>query len=233
MDRRLFLQQSTMGFGTVALAGLLAENASASEGYVSPFTPKPPHHAPQAKRVIFLCMKGGPSHMDMLDYKPKLTQDDGRALGKNANVRLLGSLWKFRQHGQSGLWFSELLPELAKRADDLCVLNGMQTDNPEHAQALDFLHTGSFQFCPSVNGSLGFCTDSVPRTRTCPGSSPSTRPLCWGEPSITEVHFYPRLIREHRSAATIKPLQTSRSVTSRTPGSIALSSAAVSICCSH
>ena len=105
--------------------------------------------------------------MDMLDYKPKLSKNDGKAIGENKNVRLLGSLWNFQQHGQSGMWFSELLPALANRADELCMLNGMHTDNPEHAQALDFLHTGSFQFVRPSMGSwvlygLGSANQNLP-----------------------------------------------------------------------
>ena len=74
-------------------------------------------------------------------------------MGSNEKIKLLGSLWDFKQHGQSGMWFSEMLPELAKRADDICMLHGMQSDNPEHSQALDFLHTGSFQFVRPSMGS--------------------------------------------------------------------------------
>jgi len=149
-NRREFLHRSTLGFGSVALASLLAESNAA---HVSPFATKRPHHRARAKRVIFLCMKGGPSHMDMFDYKPKLKADDGKVFGSNENVKLLGSLWDFKQHGNSGMWFSELLPELAKKADKICMLNGMHSDNPEHAQALDFLHTGSFQFVRPSMGS--------------------------------------------------------------------------------
>jgi len=97
-------------------------------------------------------MKGGPSHIDMFDHKPKLQADDGKSLGASENIKMLGSLWNFEQKGQDGMWFSELLPNLANCADDLCMLHGMHSDNPEHAQALDFLHTGSFQF---VRPSMG------------------------------------------------------------------------------
>ena len=86
--------------------------------------PKPPHFPARAKRVIFLCMEGGPSHVDTFDYKPKLTTDDGKAVRRRAGspaAKLLASPWKFSQHGQSGLWISELFPEVAKHADDLCV----------------------------------------------------------------------------------------------------------------
>ncbi len=143
-----------MGFSSVALAGMLGDLSSRAAdvaAYKSPFAPKQTHFSPPAKQVIFLCMKGGPSHMDMFDHKPQLKKDDGKAVGGNDKIRLLGSLWDFKQHGQSGMWFSELLPHLATKADELCMLNGMVSDNPEHAQALDFLFTGSFQFVrPSI-----------------------------------------------------------------------------------
>ena len=147
MRRREWLQNSACGLGSVALASMIQqETAGTNAELASPFSRESPHHLPKAKRVIFLCMKGGPSHMDMFDYKPQLQKDDGKSVGTNSKIRLLGSLWKFRQYGQNGQWVSDLLPEIAKRVDDLCFLGGMETDNPEHAQALDFLHTGSFQF---------------------------------------------------------------------------------------
>ena len=93
------------------------------EKAANPLAPKQPHFPARAKRVIFLCMEGGPSHVDTFDYKPKLTADDGKpfAQGRFAGAKLLASPWKFAQHGQSGLWISELFPEVAKHADDLCV----------------------------------------------------------------------------------------------------------------
>ncbi len=151
-SRRNFLQNTSFGLGSVALAGLMGQNAEAAR-YQSPFAPKRPQHAAKAKRIIFLTMKGGPSHMDLFDYKPRLQADDNKLVSSNGNNRYRGSLWDFAQHGQSGLWFSELLPNLATQADELCMLNGMVSDNPEHAQALDLLHTGSFQYVRPSMGS--------------------------------------------------------------------------------
>ncbi|MCB1062896.1 MAG: DUF1501 domain-containing protein [Verrucomicrobiae bacterium] len=148
-SRRHFLHSAASGLGSVALAGMLSESGVAA----SPYAPRRSHFPARAKRIIFLCMKGGPSHMDMFDYKPKLQADDGKVMGASKNLKMLGSLWDFKQHGQDGMWFSELLPELSKHADDLCLLHGMHSDNPEHAQALDFLHTGSFQFVRPSMGS--------------------------------------------------------------------------------
>jgi Protein of unknown function (DUF1501) len=145
LSRRTVLQASASGFGYLAFAGL---STWAAEKEANPLSPKAPHFAPRAKRVIFLCMEGAPSHVDTFDYKPKLTADDGKGFtkGRQMGAKLLGSPWKFAQHGKSGLWLSELFPELAKQADDLCLINSMYTDVPAHPQAFQNLHTGSFQF---------------------------------------------------------------------------------------
>ncbi|WP_439625085.1 DUF1501 domain-containing protein [Gemmata sp.] len=150
-SRRQALKRAGTGFGYVAFAGLAAE-AAAREARApdSPLAPKKPHFEPRAKRVIFLCMRGGPSHMETFDPKPQLAADHGKP-GKLKGGKLLGSRWKFNKHGESGLDVVELLPETAKHADTLCVLRGMHTDNENHPQALEQLHTGSFQFTrPSV-----------------------------------------------------------------------------------
>src|SRR5262249_912712 len=116
--------------------------------------PRAPHLPARAKRVIFLCMNGGPSHVDLFDYKPALNQRSGEAstVGpERAGARVLGSPFAFAQHGASGLWVSEILPDLARQADDLCVIRSMHTDLPNHSQAFIQMHTGSFQFVrPSV-----------------------------------------------------------------------------------
>ncbi|MFO0843081.1 MAG: DUF1501 domain-containing protein [Gemmataceae bacterium] len=112
--------------------------------------PKPTHFPARAKRVVFLCMNGGPSHVDLFDYKPELNRRSGESSPVGGG-KLLGSPFKFAQHGKAGLWVSEVFPELAKHADDLCVVHSMRTDLPNHSQAFLQMHTGSFQFVrPSV-----------------------------------------------------------------------------------
>ncbi|MBI3468608.1 MAG: DUF1501 domain-containing protein [Planctomycetes bacterium] len=148
LSRRDWLRLTSCGFGGLALAGLAGE-AAASAG-VNPLEPKLPHFAPRAKRVIFLYMRGGPAHMDTFDYKPRLAMDDDQPV-KVKSRKILKSPWEFKQRGRSGLWVSELLPEIAQHADELCVLAGMHTDVPNHPEAMVQLHTGSFQFVrPSV-----------------------------------------------------------------------------------
>ena len=107
----------------------------------------------RAKHIIFLSMRGAPSHVDTFDYKPRLNADNGKQ-GKYGPP-LLGSPWKFAKQGASGLWISSLFPHLGKHADDLCLLRGMQCDQPNHSQATMQTHTGSFQF---VRPSMGAWT---------------------------------------------------------------------------
>ena len=151
--RRQMLQATSCGFGYAALAGLTTESARAEKAKqgTNPLAVKPPHFEPKAKRVIFLCMRGGPSHVDTFDYKPQLATDNGKPAPQQKARKLMQSPWKFNQHGESGLWISELFPHLAKHADELCLLNGMHADVPSHPECYVQLHTGSFQFVrPSV-----------------------------------------------------------------------------------
>ncbi len=165
-SRRDMLRMMSCGFGLMAFAGI-ASGASAAQqmanalrrgdgGSDNPLAPKAAHFAPRAKRVIFLCMQGGPSHVDTFDYKPELITNDGKSLsGVRAGAKLMASPWKFKQYGKSGLWISDLMPETAKHADKLCLLHGMNTAVPAHAQATVMMHTGSFQF---VRPSMGAWT---------------------------------------------------------------------------
>jgi hypothetical protein len=159
MPRRQALQSLASGFGYLAFAGLAhAEAARQAAGSDDPLAPKPTHFPARAKRVIFLCMNGGPSHMDLFDYKPVLNQHaaEGKTLdGKQYGAKLMGAQFPFARHGESGLWISEVCPHLAEQADDLCLINSMQTDLPNHSQAFGQMHTGSFQF---VRPSLGAWT---------------------------------------------------------------------------
>ncbi|MBM4068885.1 MAG: DUF1501 domain-containing protein [Planctomycetes bacterium] len=161
-SRRHFLQAAGCGFGAIALAALQAERAAAN-----PLAPRAPHFTPRARRVIFLFMQGGPSHMDLFDYKPRLARSHGQPLpftlpaveqtvGMN-NTRLLGPVAGIRPHGQSGLLVSDLLPNLARHADDLCVLRGMVADSPNHPTAINFLHTGALNdLRPSLGAWLAY-----------------------------------------------------------------------------
>ena len=171
LTRRQILQSASAGFGYLAFQGVQADqNARGQDAKnhstaKNPLTAKPPHFAASAKRVIFLCMQGGPSHVDTFDYKPQLTRDHGKA-GKYGGS-LLKSPWEFRQRGNSGLWISDLFPEVARHADDLTLIRSMQCDQPVHPGAMTQMHTGTAQFIrPSLGAwtlyGLGTENDSLP-----------------------------------------------------------------------
>ena len=128
-SRRAALQSASCGFGYLALQALCAQQAAAASA--GGLTGRPPSLPARAKRVIFLCMSGGPAQLDTFDYKPQ-----------TGNKKHPGSVFRFQQHGESGLWISELLPETARHADQLCVINGMYADTGIHAQSFLQLHTG-------------------------------------------------------------------------------------------
>jgi hypothetical protein len=152
--RRELLQSASAGFGYLAFSGLSTLHAQETAAVANPLAPKAPHFKARAKRVIFLCMQGGPSHVDTFDYKPKLASDAGKG-GKAGGGKLLASPWKFKQQGKSGLWISELFPEIGKHADELCLIRSMHCDQPVHTRAMTQMHTGTAQF---VRPSLGAWT---------------------------------------------------------------------------
>jgi hypothetical protein len=152
VSRRQVLRQTALGFGFLALADLLRAADQAGPA-------KTPHFAPKAKGVIFLFMKGGPSHVDTFDPKPLLDRDDGKPYpGEKPRVQfaktgnLLRSPWKFGRHGRSGIPVSELFPHVARHVDDLCLIHSLHGTNPAHGGAVLKLHTGSDNF---VRPSMG------------------------------------------------------------------------------
>ena len=153
-NRRLFLQRSGLGLGGVALASLLGQAAESPRG--TPGVLAKPHHAPKAKRVISLFMAGGPSHLELFDDKPLLTKNYGQEIpdavrggqrltgmsGFQSSLPLVGSFAKFARHGQSGATVSELLPNIAKMADDLTFVKSVHTDAINHDPAITLCQTG-------------------------------------------------------------------------------------------
>jgi hypothetical protein len=163
LSRRQWLHQSGCGFGMLALTHLLAQDSCAevpADRAASPLSVLPPHHAPRAKRVIFLYMPGGPSHVDLLDPKGRLETDHGKPLPfekpkleRTKTGNLLASPWKFARHGESGIEVSELLPGLASRIDDVCVIRSMVADNINHSGAALQMCTGEQAFSRPSMGS--------------------------------------------------------------------------------
>lgn len=157
--RREFLRSSSMGFGWLAFAGMAAASTShASETQ--------PHILPKAKRVIFLFMDGGVSHVDSFDPKPELAKRSGqpaqwkpdvRSQAVSAGRKWLGSPWKFQQHGDSGLWVSDLFPHITKVVDDLCVIRSVIGETPLHGAQSLLLHTGrSVAAAPSMGSWISY-----------------------------------------------------------------------------
>ena len=144
------------GFGAVALAALLTEEAAAEAksraGVRTSVSLKTEHFPPRAHNIIFLYMDGGPSQVDTFDYKPLLAKYDGRDPHSvfpveptqfNNVGKVMATPWKFQRRGESGLWVSELFPHVAGCADDLTVIHSLVSQFPEHTSANYFLHTGS------------------------------------------------------------------------------------------
>jgi hypothetical protein len=162
-SRRQWLQQLGCGFGSLALADLLSREARANVPVgrsANPFAVLPPHFTPKAKRIIFLYMPGGPSHVDLLDPKPRLEVDNGKPLPfekpkleRTKTGNLLASPWKFSRHGEAGIEVSELLPGLASRIDDVCVIRSMIADNINHTGAALQMCTGEQAFSRPSMGS--------------------------------------------------------------------------------
>lgn len=143
MTRREMLARTGMGFGALSLAGLVGEAQAATQAGVQP------HFAPKAKRVIFLFMNGGPSHVDTFDPKPKLRELEGQKpsgeLFRKARGTFTASPFTFKRYGKSGIEVCETLPNLGSIIDDCCVIRSMHTDVPNHEPALLQMHTGNVQ----------------------------------------------------------------------------------------
>lgn len=150
LSRRAFLGQSSMGLGSLALARLFRPDLFAAEPGAAGF----PNLQAKIKRVIFLCMAGGPAHLELFDYKPELAKRDGEPMPesftKNQQIaqlqgqelRILGPQHGFRRYGRSGQHMSELLPHIGSIADDICIVRSMTTEQINHDTAHTFMNTG-------------------------------------------------------------------------------------------
>ncbi|MFM7844202.1 MAG: DUF1501 domain-containing protein [Planctomycetota bacterium] len=163
IDRRNYLsqvfRQSACGFGLLALRGMLQDCAVAQAAQ------RGPQGSPRAKRMIFLFMQGGPSHVDTFDYKPILEKQDGQMLSfgdarilantgqRQSQHRVMKSPWKFSRYGQTGRAVSELFPEIGRQADDLCFVHSLHSEGVAHGPATLFLHCGSTSFIRPSMGS--------------------------------------------------------------------------------
>src|SRR5215211_5982794 len=151
LSRREVLRRATLGFGSLALADLLSRS-SLGAGALSSMAPRVPHFAPRAKRVIYIFLDGGLSQVDSYDYKPLLQRDDGKPLPASIakpkfsfapTGHLLRSPFEWKRHGQSGVWASNLFPEVNKLIDELCFIKSLHHDNEDHITAKNMIFTGT------------------------------------------------------------------------------------------
>ncbi len=176
LSRRQLLNRTACGFGGLALAGLFADAAKADEK-IKTLALRKPMFAPRAKRVIFIFMQGGPSHVDSLDYKPELIKSDGKSIdftgvrfgtfGSKSKRNLMKPLWGFKQYGESARWVSDLFPEMAQHVDKMCMIHSMHTEGVAHGPSTLFLHTGATNLVrPSIGSwityGLGTGNQNIP-----------------------------------------------------------------------
>jgi hypothetical protein len=219
VTRRHFLSRSQYGLGALAFsalgagafpaAGLLAretERADAVPRGPAPLAPKTPQHAPRAKSVIYLHMAGSPPQQELFDWKPELVRHNMQPCPEELleNIRfafikghpkMLGTPYKFQQHGQSGTWVSELLPQFAGVVDDVAVIRSMHTDQFNHAPAQLFLYTGAPRFGNASLGSwitygLGSENQNLPGfvVLVSGGTDPSGGKSLWGNGFLPSVY---------------------------------------------
>lgn len=212
--RRHFFGRSALGAGTFALSQLIGGELSAADasysatgsgGVLQRF-----HHPPRAKRILYLFMSGGPSQLDLFDYKPRLNQDNGTELpdsvrrgqrltgmsGNQASLPLAGSIFKFSQHGESGAWLSELLPYTAGVADDLCFVKTVFTEAINHDPAITYIQTGAqVAGRPSLGAwldyGLGSLNDNLPAFCVLVTKNKGGQPLysrLWGSGFLPANH---------------------------------------------
>ena len=226
MNRRTAIR--SLAGSSLLLPGIVSELLAADAGRDvaadDPLAPKPPHFPAKAKRVIFLHMSGGVSHVDSFDYKPRLIADHGQpyevpkkmleafALSNRSAVKFFKKPdWEFKQRGQSGLWMSELFPSIATRADDICPIRSMYNDHADHAQATLGIHTGSVSFTRPSMGSwvsygLGTMNANLPSFMVIAPALPYAGGQLWSADFLPGCHQGTRVVPGPEPVPDIKPL---------------------------
>ena len=217
-------RQWLAGAGSLLWAGVLADAAAASESAApdDSLLPRPAHFAPRAKRAIMLYMTGGVSHVESFDPKPKLFADHGKTVTINEWQGRPGEFtrflkqphWKFAPYGQSGLEVSELFPNVARCADDLCVIRSLKSDHTNHYEATLGLHTGSFNFArPSIGSwvsyGLGTENQNLPSFVVIAPHDPYAAAQTWASDFLPGCHQATRVVPGPEPIANIRRLSPS------------------------
>lgn len=222
-SRRRFLATAGGGLGMLALAALDAERAAAAAPR-NPLAPRDPHFRPRAKRVVWLFMHGGPSHVDLFDPKPDLAKLAGKPLPESfgevmtrrkvAKNPLLGPIKPFRKHGESGLEISDFLPHIAGHADKLCVIRSMHGDSVNHPQSVYQMNTGSILMGrPSVGSwvayGLGTENQNMPAflVMTDKGGGIKGGPPAWGSGFLPATYQGTGMRADQPPILNLKPQQ--------------------------
>jgi hypothetical protein len=205
LSRREVLCRIGGGFGALALSSVMAEagmlSASPPVAGSNPLAPRPPHFAARAKRLIFLFMNGGPSHVDTFDPKPVIRRFARQPVpesilggtARGPNRPLMASPFRFRAHGQSGIEVSEIFPEIGSCIDDICVLRSVWTDNPNHEPGLLMMNSGNMQpIRPSMGSWLTYALGSENQNLPgyivlCPGR-PVVGPQLWSNSFLPGIY---------------------------------------------
>ena len=197
--RRDFLNASACGIGSLALASMQSQLAAAT----NPLAPTTTLFPQKAKRVIFLFMAGGPSHVDSFDYKPELIKSDGKDIdfvgvrtgtfGKQSKRRLMKPLWEFNRYGECGQPVSSLFPNIAQHVDDLCFIHSMHTEGVAHGPSTLFLHTGATNLIrPSIGSwisyGLGTENSNLPAFISIAPSASKGGPRNYGNAFLPSLH---------------------------------------------
>jgi len=201
-SRREMLKTTACGFGSLALAGLCGQAGATSHGMANLLSRRS-MFAPRAKRVIFIFMAGGPSHVDTYDFKPELIRNHEKEIdftgvrfgtfGKKSKRKLMKPLWDFRQYGQCGQHVSELFPHTAQFVDDLCFIKSMQTEGVAHGPSTLFMHTGATNLVrPSVGSwvtyGLGTENQNLPGFVTLQPSASKGGPRNYSSAFLPAIH---------------------------------------------
>lgn len=218
MNRRSFIR--SLAGSSLILPGMLSDLCAADD----PLAPRAPHFAPRAKRVIFLHMSGGVSHVDSFDYKPRLIADHNEpfqvpkkmleafAAENRSEVKFYKRpQWEFKPRGQSGLWISELFPKIAQCADDICLVRSMFSDNADHAAATLGIHTGSVGFTRPSMGSwisygLGSLNANLPSFVVIAPALPYSGAQLWSSDFLPGSHQGTRVVPGPEPVPNIKRL---------------------------